>query len=43
VFTADSENFCVDVIGQFKGGIEEKVTVSRNSEKKLKEIRKKAY
>lgn len=40
---ADSEAFCTDIIGQFKGGVEEKVTVSRNAEKKLKEIRRKAY
>ncbi|TNV87907.1 hypothetical protein FGO68_gene9941 [Halteria grandinella] len=40
---ADSENFCTDIIGQFKGGVEEKFTVSRNAEKKLREIRRKAY
>jgi glutaminase len=33
----------VDIVGEYRGGVEEKIVVTRNLEKKLKEIRKKAY
>ncbi|TNV87946.1 hypothetical protein FGO68_gene6125 [Halteria grandinella] len=39
----DSESLCVNVIGEFRGGVEEKIVVTRNLQKKLIEIRKKAY
>lgn len=39
----DSESLCVKVIGEFRGGVEEKIVVTRNLAKKLVEIRKKAY
>lgn len=39
----DSENFCVDVVGEYRGGVEEKIVITRNLEKKLKDIRKNAY
>lgn len=39
----DSERFCPEIIGQVDTNKVEKVVVTRNMEKKLKDIRRRAY
>lgn len=39
----DSDNFCNSVFGVVKGATEEKITITKNAEVKLKKIRREAY
>jgi hypothetical protein len=39
----DSDNFCNLVFGVVKGAAEEKITITKNAEAKLKRIRREAY